>query len=320
MKLDRNLDLSNTNLLDFSLELNEPAGPGADAIIENLNLTNNLLKAFHFNKVHSLKQLYLEGNNITEFAYNRLDALEKFSIDPLKQLVNFTGNNMPTVTSLQVSEIESLIYFNGNVLDGVVNLSLPINLREFNDNHLQNLQNLDLSMMNQLTSLNGNYLPITSLTLDNPALVNFAQSTFPNLKNLVILRNNFSNINIVGFAELTTININSPTQNGNTSSLSIRHTPKLTQLTVVLPMATNAWIQNTSLTSFPDANSNLVGLKSLVLQDNELLTTLFVSKMPNVEDYEIINTPIDKTDPDAIIKELEFSDTSLKAFRGWMLK
>lgn len=59
MKLDRNLDLSNTNLLDFSLELNDPLGLEAEPIIENLNLTRNKLAAFRGNKIFSLKQLYL---------------------------------------------------------------------------------------------------------------------------------------------------------------------------------------------------------------------------------------------------------------------
>ena len=58
MKLDRNLDLSNTNLLDFSLELNDPLGLEAEPIIENLNLTRNKLAAFRGYNIFSLKLLY----------------------------------------------------------------------------------------------------------------------------------------------------------------------------------------------------------------------------------------------------------------------
>ena len=158
------------------------------------------------------------------------------------------------------------------------------------------------------------------MVIDNPSLVNFAKSTFPNLTNLVILQNNFTEITINNFQELQSIRINSPTvSNGNTTSLNIRHTPKLTQLSVVLPSAKDAWIQDTSLTSFPDANSDLNGLLALVLEDNPLMTSLLISKMKNVEDYEIINTPIEKTDQDSLLKELEFSDTNLKSFKNWKL-
>ena len=228
---------------------------------------------------------------------------------------------MPTITNLQVSELNDLINFNDNVLDNLVNLSLPINLINFNRNHLRDLQNLDLALLDNLISFEGNLLPISSLTIDNPKLVNFAKSEFPNLTNLVVLRNNFTDITISNFNQLQSIRINgTASSNGNTVSLDIRHTPKLTQLSVVLPTVKDAWIEDTSLTSFPDINSDLNGLISLVLQDNTLMTLLLVSKMKNVENYEIINTPIEKTDTDSQLKELEFSDTSLKAFKGWKLQ
>ena len=186
---------------------------------------------------------------------------------------------------------------------------------------MRNLENLDLLDLDNLVSFDGNYLPIRQLTIDNPKLVNFVNSTFPNLTSLVILQNNFNDITIRNFEQLQSIRINgSATTNGNTTGLIIQNTPNLTQLSVVLPTAINAVIQNTSLTSFPDNNSDLSSLKSVTLQDNLLMTTLFISKMPNVENYEIINTPIDNTDGDASIKELEFSDTSLVMFKGWRLK
>jgi hypothetical protein len=119
-----------------------------------------------------------------------------------------------------------------------------------------------------------------------------------------VLSNNFTNIYISNFQQLQTINITGPAS-GNIGSLNIQNTPLLTQLTVNSTTITDALIQNTSLSSFPDANSNLSGLLRLSLQDNPLLTILYTSKMPNVQNYEIINTPIENTDSSSLL-ELRF--------------
>lgn len=61
--VSRTLDLSNTNLVDFSLALNDAAGLMQDSFIDNLNLTDNLLTTFQNNKIQQLKQLHL-GNQL----------------------------------------------------------------------------------------------------------------------------------------------------------------------------------------------------------------------------------------------------------------
>lgn len=76
--------------------------------------------------------------------------------------------------------------------------------------------------------------------------------------------------------------IDDTTSLGNTTGLTLRNASKLTKMTLKMKNLNNAWVQNTLLTSFPDADSDLPKLLSVVLQDNPLMTKLYTSKMPNV--------------------------------------
>jgi Leucine-rich repeat (LRR) protein len=98
--VNRELDLSNTNLVDFSLALTQPSFPRDTPILQNLNLSYNLLIAFHGNSINSLEQLNLDGNNILEFCDNDLNDLQGFSIVALSNLTNISGNTVPTLTTL----------------------------------------------------------------------------------------------------------------------------------------------------------------------------------------------------------------------------
>lgn len=80
----------------------------------------------------------------------------------------------------------------------------------------------------------------------------------------------------------------------------------------------SANIKKTALLSFPGNQSQLDHIKGLVLDTNQVMTKLDISKMPELEDFEIIDTPIETMD-NTNIKELEFKKTSLKAFKNWNL-
>lgn len=71
---------------------------------------------------------------MTVFAFNQLNNLEKFSIEPLANLVDFSGNVISTLTELDVAGLKELLTIKGNKLDNLVDLTLPPNLLQFNDN------------------------------------------------------------------------------------------------------------------------------------------------------------------------------------------
>lgn len=317
-KTEKVFELAGADLEDFSLVVNiDSAALRSDARIQKLNLTNNLLKAFHFNVIPTLTQLELAGNNITEFSNNELGGLKEFDIQPLKGLVTFSGNTMPQLTELQVPELNQLKTFTGNNLENVAKLKLPDQLVEFKDNRLSNLAVLDLLQLNELTTLQNNTIPkLPTLNIDNLKLNSFTSNVFEQLSELNIRGNNFDQISVANFSKLQTLTVNNSVK--ATLDLTISNTPQLNNVVLVMGDVVSAFVKGTALVSFPGAQSSLPKLVSLDLESNALMTKLDISKMPALKNIEIVDTPIESFD-NSTLQELEFKNSNLVAFRNWRL-